>query len=105
MKSEVITYDDGKRALRFAAANNPEKKYIKYACVRSEPFAFEPGKDYRLTFHLLTKDASGATIARLVSETNGLWGGVSLALFRAARQRADRMPNGFPLPCRGRKGL
>ena len=105
VKSEVVTNDEGKRALRFAAAHNPEMKYIKYACVRSEPFAFEPGKDYRLAFKLLTKDASGATTARLVSEANGLWRAFGSQSFQAARQRTDRMPDRLPLSCRGRRGL
>ena len=105
VKSEVVTNDKGKRALRFAAANNAEMKYIKYACVRSEPFGFDPGKDYRLAFKLLTTDASGSTTARLVGEANGLWRASRLAIFQDARRRTDGMPDRLSLSCRGRRGL
>ena len=73
VKSEVVADSGGKRAIRFAAAHNPEKRWIKYACIKSDAFAFEPGKSYRLGFTLLAKDASGKTLARLVNEAGGLW--------------------------------
>ena len=91
VKSEVVATDKGKRALRFAGAINPEMKYVRYACVRSEPFALEPGKDYRLGFNLLTKDATGSTTARLVCEAKGLW--------RPFGARDFKPRNGEPATC------
>ncbi len=89
--SEVVANGQGDRGLRIAAAHNPEMKYIKYACVRSQPFAVEAGKDYRLSFKLLTRNASGATTARLVSEGGGLW--------RAFGSQSFRTPDGELRPC------
>ena len=103
VKSEVVTYGEGKRALRFAAAINPEKKYIKYACVRSEPFTFEPGKDYRLAFKLLTKDAAGSTTARLVSEANGLWRAFGSRSFKPRNNQRTECQITFHYPAEGEK--
>ena len=103
VKSEVVTDDKGKRALRIAAAHNPELKYIKYACVRSEPFAFEPGKDYRLAFKLLTQDASGATTARLVSEANGLWRAFGSQSFKPHDGERTECQIAFHYPSEGEK--
>ncbi|MDY0170831.1 MAG: right-handed parallel beta-helix repeat-containing protein [Thermoguttaceae bacterium] len=92
VKSEVVANAEGAPALRFDAAHNPEMKYIKYACVRSEPFAFEPGKDYRLGVTLRTKDASGPMTVRLVSEAGGLW--------RAFGSQGFTPKDDQPTPCR-----
>ncbi|NQT15292.1 MAG: right-handed parallel beta-helix repeat-containing protein [Planctomycetes bacterium] len=104
VKSEVVTNDEGKRVLRFAAANNPEMKYIKYACVRSEPFAFEPGKDYRLAFTLRTKNASGSTTARLVSEANGLWRALGSQSFKTRDGERTECQIAFHYPAEGEEG-
>ncbi|MHB8902665.1 MAG: right-handed parallel beta-helix repeat-containing protein, partial [Thermoguttaceae bacterium] len=92
VKSETVAGDDGRRALRITAAHNPEMKYIKYACVRSEAFALPPGKDYRLSFQLMTQDASGPMTARMVSEAGGLW--------RAFGSQSFRPQDGERTPCR-----
>ena len=90
MKSEVNVNNEGKRALRFAGAVNPEKKYVKYACVQSEPFAVKPGRDYRLSFKLLTKDAAASPMVRVVSQGNGLWRPLGTGSFRTQDgQRAE----------------
>jgi len=60
-------------SLRLPGAFNNEKKYIKNTCVRSTPFALEPGKQYRLTFQLRHENANGELIARFVCENQGLW--------------------------------
>ncbi len=104
VKSEVITNDKGKRALCIAAAHNSEKPYIKYACVRSEPFAFEPGKDYRLAFQLLTKHAAGATTARLVSEANGLWRALGSQSFKPHNGEWTECQMAFHYPAEGEQG-
>ncbi|NLY00940.1 MAG: right-handed parallel beta-helix repeat-containing protein [Rhodopirellula sp.] len=101
VKSEVVTNDEGKPALRFAAAINPQMKYIKYACVRSEPFALEPGKDYRLAFKLLTKDASGSTTARLVSESSGLWRALGSQSFASRDGERTECQLAFHYPAAG----
>ena len=104
VKSEVVANDEGKRTLRIAAAHNPEKRYIKYACVRSESFAFEPGKDYRLAFKLLTKDASGKTTARLVNEVNGLWRAFGAQSFKPKDGERAEYEITFHYPAEGEKG-
>ena len=65
----------------------------------------EPGKDYRLTFKLLTQRTSGATTARLVSEANGLWRAFGSQSFEPRDNVADPMPDRLPLSGRGRRGL
>jgi parallel beta-helix repeat protein len=104
VRSDVVINDAGQRALRFAAANNPEMKYIKYACIRSEPFQFEPGKDYRLTFKLLTRDASGSTSARLVSEGNGLWRALGSQSFKSRDGERTECHIAFHYPAEGEEG-
>ena len=101
VKSEVVTTDEDKRALRIPAAHNPEKKYIKYACVRSEPFEFAPGKDYRLSFQLLTTDASGSITTRLVSESGGLWKALGSEYFRPENGRRTECRLRFHYPAPG----
>ncbi len=101
MKSEVVVTDDGRRALRIAAAHNPEKQYIRYACVRSEPFEFESGKDYRLAFKLLTQDASASTVARLVSEGKGLWRAFGAKSFRPRNNKRTECQIAFHYPAEG----
>ena len=96
VKSEVVTDNEGKRALRLAAAHNPEKKYIQYACARSDPFMLEPGKDYRLTFKLLTQRTSGATTVATGQRSERAVARVRIAEFRASRQRSGpntRLPS------------
>ncbi|MDD3587327.1 MAG: right-handed parallel beta-helix repeat-containing protein [Thermoguttaceae bacterium] len=80
MKSELFVPTDaitpcpsGTRFLRFNAAFNPEKKYIKNACVKSKTFSLVPGKDYRLRFEMKMPEHDGLMLARVVSEGNGLW--------------------------------
>lgn len=80
---------------------NPEKKYIKYACVRSEPFEFTPGKDYRLSFRLLTSDASGSMTTRLVSETGGLWKALGSKYFRPENGERTECQLTFHYPAPG----
>jgi len=104
VKSEVVTNEEGKRTLRIAAAYNPDKKYVKYACVKSEPFAFVPGKDYRLAFKLLTKDAGGSTTARLVNEGNGLWLALGSQGFRPQDGKRTKCQITFHYPAKGEKG-
>lgn len=104
VKSEVVTNEEGNRTLRIAAAHNSEKKYVKYACIRSKPFAFEPGKDYRLAFKLLTKNASGATTARLVNEANGLWQAFGSQSFRPRDGERTKCQITFHYPSKGEKG-
>jgi len=101
VKSEVVADDEGRPTLRIPAAHNPEMKYIKYACVRSEPFPVEPGKDYRLSFGLLTKDASEAMTARLVSENGGLWRAFGSQSFRPQDGRRTECQIAFHYPAKG----
>ncbi len=100
-KSETVTSEEGSRALRIAAAHNPEMRYIKYACVRSEPFAVEPGKDYRLSFELLTENASGPTTARMVSEAGGLWRAFGSQSFKAQHGERTKCQIAFHYPGEG----
>ena len=104
VKSEVVTDNEGKRALRLAAAHNPEKKYIQYACARSDPFMLEPGKDYRLTFKLLTQRTSGATTSRLVSEANGLWRAFGSQSFEPRDNVRTQYQIAFHYPAEGEEG-
>ena len=101
MKSAVVVNGDGKRALRFQGAINPEMKYVRYACVRSEPFDVKPGKDYRLSFTLQTKDASGSVLARMVSEANGLWKKFGERSFRTEDGQPTACSIGFHYPAQG----
>ncbi|QNN23594.1 hypothetical protein HED60_15350 [Planctomycetales bacterium ZRK34] len=91
MQSQVVALDGGQHALRITAAHNPKQKYIQYAAVRSERFAFEPGKDYRLSLKLLPQEAGGRISVQLVSETNGLW--------RALGTEYVKVRNGEPAAC------
>lgn len=72
LKAEIV-HRGGKNALHLPGAFNPERKYIRNACVRSAPFTLTPGKHYRLTFQLRHQDATGELTARFVSEGKGLW--------------------------------
>jgi parallel beta-helix repeat protein len=101
MKSEVIVNNEGKRALRFAGAVNPEKRYVKYACVQSESFAVRPGKDYRLSFKLLTEDASGSPMARVVSQANGLWRPFGTRSFKTQDGQQTECHIAFHYPAEG----
>ncbi|MDO5567243.1 MAG: hypothetical protein Q4G59_11350, partial [Planctomycetia bacterium] len=80
MKSEVFVPTDaitpcapGSKFLRFQAAFNPERQYIKNACVKSKTFSLVPGKEYRLSFEMKMPEHEGLMLARVVSEGNGLW--------------------------------
>jgi parallel beta-helix repeat protein len=101
VQSQVVVDAAGNRALRIAAAHNPDMKYIKYACVRSERFAVESGKDYRLGFQLLTQHASGSTTARLVSEANGLWRAFGSQSFQPADGQRTSCEIRFHYPAEG----
>ncbi len=68
-----IVAADGKNALRLPGAFNDKQKYIRNTCIRSTPFALEPGKSYRLTFRLRHGEATGELLARFVCENKGLW--------------------------------
>ncbi len=70
----ALTSREGRSpALRLPGAYNGSQRYIRHACVRSEPFFLTPGKSYRLTFRLRHQDATGELVARLVAEGNGFW--------------------------------
>ena len=103
VRSEVVVGTGGKPALRIHAAHNPEMKYIKFACVRSDPFAFEPGKDYRLSFDLLLKDQSGPMSVRTVSESGGLWRALGAHDFPLQHGRPTRCQIAFRYPAEGEK--
>ena len=102
-RSEVVADAGGKPALRIYAAHNPEMKYIKHACVRSEPFAFEPGKDYRLSFNLLLKEPTGPMNVRMVSEANGLWRALGAQGFPLQHGQRTRSQVAFRYPAEGEK--
>jgi parallel beta-helix repeat protein len=72
LQAEIITAGS-KNALRLPGAFNKDQKYVKNTCIRSTPFALVPGKNYRLTFRLRHKDATGELTARFVCESQGLW--------------------------------
>ncbi|MDZ7620487.1 MAG: right-handed parallel beta-helix repeat-containing protein, partial [Patescibacteria group bacterium] len=103
VKSDVVTNAESKPALRFDAAHNPEMKHIKYACIRSEPFAFEPGKHCRLSFNLMTKGASGPMNARLVNEAGGLWRAFGSQAFQPKDGEAKHCQIAFHYPAEGEK--
>ena len=103
VKSQVVMSDEGGCSLRIAAAHNPKMKYIKYACIKSEPFAVRPGKDYRLTFKLLTKDTSAGATARFVSENKGLWRALGSQSFRPRDGERTECQMTFHYPAKGEK--
>ena len=103
VKSQVVTNDESGRSLRIAAAHNPKMKYIKYACIKSEPFALKPGKDYRLTFKLLTNETSAGTTVRMVSENKGLWRALGSQSFRPRDGERTECQMTFHYPAKGEK--
>lgn len=69
-QTEVVATAGGKNALRMHAAYNPERKYIKNACVRSDFFSLAPGRSYRLSFTLQAGDEDCTLMSRVVTETH-----------------------------------
>lgn len=69
-RTEVVAGADGKNALRMYAAYNPERKYIKHACVRSDFFTLTLGRSYRLSFMLQAGDEDCVLTSRVVTETH-----------------------------------
>ncbi|MDA3926919.1 MAG: right-handed parallel beta-helix repeat-containing protein [Kiritimatiellae bacterium] len=102
-KSEVVTNSLGKPAFKLFASYNPEKKYIKNACIKSMPFAFEPGKDYCLSFKLCNKNCKGSLITRVVSESNGLWRRFGQKGFHPKENNETLCQTAFHFPAEGEK--
>lgn len=73
LRAEIVAAPGGGNALRLPGTFNPAQRHIKNTCVRSTPFALDPGKHYRLTFRLRHADATGELLARFVCENAGLW--------------------------------
>jgi len=102
-RTECVTNSTGKPSLKIYASFNPENKYIKYACVKSEPFAFEAGKDYGLSFKLTTKNCQGSLTTRFVSENNGLWQKFGTKGFSAKDESTSVCQTVFHFPAPGEK--
>ena len=103
VKAEVLSMD-GKPSLKLYAAYNPDKKYIKNACVRSESVSFEPGKDYRLSFNLRMKEQDGPMYVRFVSTGGGGWRPFGSKSFNARDEDVHVCTTTFHLPGPGEKG-
>lgn len=96
-KAEVVLVN-GKAALKMQASYNPEHKYIKYACVRSEIFELEPGLDYSLSFKLHMQDQKGSLVARFVAEGSGVWKKFGDKGFNLKDSQAKECTSMFHLP-------
>jgi hypothetical protein len=90
---------EGRLALRLPGAHNPAQRYIKNACVRSQPFALTPGRHYRLTFHLRHAAATGELVARFVSEGPGFWKAFGQRGFLKRADMSDVQTSAAPYPC------
>ena len=100
MRSEIVDFCGGK-GLLIGAAYNPEKKYIRTSCVRSNAFPIEKGKDYALSFDLKTTDADAGLTARLVTENQGLWKAFGSKTFSAKDGETVHCETSFHYPAEG----
>lgn len=81
-KAETASVNS-KPSLKIYASYNPDNEHIKYACVKSDPFNLEPGRDYSLSFKLRMKDQNGGLTARFVAEGSGYWKGFGAKAFQS----------------------
>ncbi len=101
MSSEIIRPEGQGRAFSMGAAYNPEQKYIKYACIRSRPFALTPGRDYLFSFNVRSIDTDGSMTARIVSENNGLWKAFGQKGFKSKDGETTACQTFFRFPASG----
>lgn len=103
-ENAIAPVSEGKiNFFRLKAAYNPQKRYIRYACIRSPFFHLEPGKDYCLSFDLKMTDADGPICSRFVSEKNGLWKAVDAKSFTLKNEKTKKCRMEFRFPAEGEK--
>jgi len=88
MRKEVS--EDG--TILLGCGFNPEKPYVKYASLKSDPFPLEPGKTYRIRCKIRLTDVDGDAELRVVCDRKGLWRsfhGASCSLVQARNHAGE----------------
>ena len=101
MSSEIVKTKGEGRGFSMGAAFNPEQKYVKYSCIRSERFTLTPGKDYVFSFNVRSVGTDGSMTARIVSENKGLWKAIGQKGFKAKDGEATACQTFFRYPAPG----
>lgn len=85
--------------IRIHAAFNPERKYIKYARIRSESFTLSEGKYYRFTLKSRCCETDGYAGAAIVSQDGGCW--VTLGNLSITADNSKKYESWFKVPSPG----